>query len=54
VNIGLPKGDKEETHDHRIGTHDFRIEIMDPDGKNGREIRLAKRDDIWLGHPHWR
>jgi Tol biopolymer transport system component len=54
VNIALPRGDKEETNDHRVGQHDSRIEIMDPDGKNRREIRLAKRDDIWLGHPHWR
>ncbi len=39
----------------RAGTdHNDRLEIMDADGKNSRELKLDDLKIVGLGHPEWR
>ncbi len=39
----------------RAGTdHNDRLEIMDADGKNSRELKLDELKIVGLGHPEWR
>jgi Tol biopolymer transport system component len=33
--------------------NNWRIEIMDADGKNRRELKLPDTEIMWLGHPDW-
>ncbi len=34
--------------------HNYRLEIMDPDGKNRKELKLDDLKPIWIGQPEWR
>ncbi len=37
-----------------VGGQNHRLEIIDADGKNVRELKLVDLEPVWVGHPEWR